>query len=172
MGMQYDVKQGHLNQSGFFVLGRNRVKGISFFGSGSDATLVLFDTASVPVTASVTYARSGTTVTVTKTAHGLVTGDVVGIHFDSNTSQSGTDGNYVITVTASSTFTLTDINSGTITSTAASYVSGGGRWLMTYEIDSTDTFSNAPLIPGEGVLAVNGIYALMANIDSVQIYYG
>ena len=172
MGMQYDVKQGHLNQSGFFVLGRNRVKGISFFGSGSDATLVLFDTTSAPVTASVTYARSGTTVTVTKTAHGLSTGDVVGIHFDSNTSQSATDGNYVITVTASSTFTLTDINSGTITSTAASYVSGGGRWLMTYEIDSTDTFSNAPLIPGEGVLAVNGIYALMANIDSVQIYYG
>jgi len=172
MGMQTDVKQGHLNQSGFFVLGRNRVKGISFFGSGSDATLVLFDTTTAPVTASVTYARSGTTVTVTKVAHGLVTGDVVGIHFDSNTSQSATDGNYSITRTGADTFTLTDINSGTITSTAASYVSGGGRWLMTYEIDSTDTFSNAPFIPGEGVLAVNGIYALMTNIDSAQIYYG
>jgi len=172
MGMQTDVKQGHLNQSGFFVLGRNRVKGISFFGSGSDATLVLFDTTTAPVTASVTYARSGTTVTVTKTAHGLITGDVVGIHFDSNTSQSATDGNYSITRTGADTFTLTDINSGTITSTAASYVSGGGRWLMTYEIDSTDTFSNAPFIPGEGVLAVNGIYALMTNIDSSQIYYG
>ena len=170
--MQTDVKQGHLNQSGFFVLGRNRVKGVSFFGNGTDGTLVLFDTASVPVTASVTYARSGTTVTVTKTAHGLVTGDVVGIHFDSNTSQSATDGNYTITRTGANTFTLTDINSGTITSTAASYVSGGGRWLMTYEIDSTDTFSNAPIIPGEGVLAVNGIYALMTNIDSTQIYYG
>ena len=170
--MQTDVKQGHLNQSGFFVLGRNRVKGISFFGNGTDATLVLFDTTSVPVTASVTYARSGTTVTVTKTSHGLVTGDVVGIHFDSNTSQSATDGNYTITRTGANTFTLTDINSGTITSTAASYVSGGGRWLMTYEIDSTDTFSNAPIIPGEGVLAVNGIYALMTNIDSTQIYYG
>jgi hypothetical protein len=172
MGMQYDVKQGHLNQSGFFVLGRNRVKGISFFGAGTDATLVLFDTASVPVTASVTYARSGNTVTVTKTAHGLSTGDVVGIHFDSNTSVSATDGNYSITKTGADTFTLTDINSGTITSTAASYVSGGGRWLMTYEIDSTDTFSNAPIIPGEGVLAANGIYALMNNIDSTQIYYG
>ena len=170
--MQTDVKQGHLNQSGFFVLGRNRVKGISFFGTGTDGTVVLFDTASVPVTSSVTYARSGTTVTVTKTAHGLSTGNVVGIHFDSNTSQSATDGNYVITVASSSTFTLTDINSGTITSTAASYVSGGGRWLMTYEIDSTDTFSNAPVIPGEGVLAANGIYALMTNIDSTQIYYG
>ena len=172
MSMQYDVKQGHLNQSGFFVLGRNRVKGISFFGSGSDATLVLFDTTTAPVTASVTYARSGTTVTVTKTAHGLITGDVVGIHFDSNTSQSATDGNYTITRTGADTFTLTDINSGTITSTAAAYVSGGGRWLMTYEIDSTDTFSNAPFIPGEGVLAVKGIYALMTNIDSSQIYYG
>ena len=170
--MQTDVKQGHLNQSGFFVLGRNRVKGISFFGTGTDGTVVLFDTASAPVTSSVTYARSGTTVTVTKTAHGLSTGNVVGIHFDSNTSQSATDGNYVITVASSSTFTLTDINSGTITSTAASYVSGNGRWLMTYEIDSTDTFSNAPIIPGEGVLATQGIYALMTNIDSTQIYYG
>ena len=170
--MQTDVKQGHLNQSGFFVLGRNRVKGISFFGTGTDGTVVLFDTTSAPVTSSVTYARSGTTVTVTKTAHGLSTGNVVGIHFDSNTSQSATDGNYVITVASSSTFTLTDINSGTITSTAASYVSGDGRWLMTYEIDSTDTFSNAPIIPGEGVLATQGIYALMTNIDSTQIYYG
>jgi hypothetical protein len=170
--MQTDVKQGHLNQSGFFVLGRNRVKGISFFGTGTDGTVVLFDTTSAPVTSSVTYARSGTTVTVTKTAHGLSTGNVVGIHFDSNTSQSATDGNYVITVASSSTFTLTDINSGTITSTAASYVSGNGRWLMTYEIDSTDTFSNAPIIPGEGVLATQGIYALMTNIDSTQIYYG
>jgi len=170
--MQTDVKQGHLNQSGFFVLGRNRVKGISFFGTGTDGTVILFDTASVPVTSSVTYARSGTTVTVTKVAHGLITGDVVGIHFDSNASVSATDGNYSITRTSADAFTLTDINTGTITSTAASYVSGGGRWLMTYEIDATDTFSNAPFIPGEGVLAVNGIYALMTNIDSTQIYYG
>ena len=133
---------------------------------------MLFDTTSAPVTASVTYARTDTTVTVTKTAHGLVTGDVVGIHFNSNTSVSATDGNYTITRTGADTFTLTDINSGSITSTAASYVSGGGRWLMTYEIDATDTFSNAPFIPGEGVIAANGIYALMTNIDSAQIFYG
>jgi hypothetical protein len=170
--MQTDVKQGHLNQSGFFVLGRNRVKGISFFGAGTDGTLVLFDTTTTPVTSSVTYARSGTTVTVTKVAHGLSTGDIVGIHFDSNTSQSATDGNYSITRTSADAFTLTDINTGTITSTAASYVSGGGRWLLTYEVDGTDTFENSPNIPGEGVLATNGIYALMTNIDSTQIYYG
>lgn len=170
MGMQYDVKQGHLNGSGFFVLGRNRVKAISYFGGGG--TLVLFDTTSAPVTSSVTYARSGTTVTVTKTAHGLATGNVVGIHFDANTGVSATDGNYTITVTGANTFTLTDINSGTITSTAALYVSGVNRWLLTYETQATDEFQNSPIIPGEGVLVVNGIYAHMSSIDSAQIYYG
>ena len=82
MGMQTDVKQAHLNGSGFFVKGRNRVKGISMVGAGSaDGTLVLFDAAAAPVTASVTYARSGTTVTVSKTAHGLTRWSVIGIHF-------------------------------------------------------------------------------------------
>ena len=170
MGMQYDVKQGHLNESGFFVLGRNRIKAISYFGGG--ATLVLFDTTVAPVTSSVTYAQSGTTVTVSKTAHGLVTGDVVGIHFDSNTGVSATDGNYSITRVDANSFTLTDINSRTITSTAAIYVSGVNRWLLTYETHSTDEFQNSPIIPGEGVLAVNGIYAYMSSMDSAQIYYG
>jgi hypothetical protein len=170
MAMQYDVKQGHLNQSGFFVLGRNRVKGVSFYGGRG--TLVLFDTTTAPVTSSVTYARTNTVVTVTKTAHGLSTGNVVGIHFASNAGVSATDGNYTITRTDADTFTLNDINTGSITSTAALYVSGANRWLMTYETHSSDEFQNAPMIPGEGVLAVNGIYAYMSAIDAAQIYYG
>ena len=170
MGMQYDVKQGHLNESGFFVLGRNRVKAISFFGGSG--TLVLFDTTVAPVTSSVTYARTGTLVTVSKTAHGLVTGDVVGIHFDSNTGVSATDGNYSITRVNANSFTLNDINTGSITSTAALYVSGVNRWLLTYETHSTDEFQNSPIIPGEGVLAANGIYAYMSGIDAAQIFYG
>jgi len=170
MAMQYDVKQGHLNESGFFVLGRNRIKAISYFGGGG--TLVLFDTTSAPVTSSVTYARTGTIVTVSKTSHGLATGDVVGIHFDSNNGVSATDGNYTITVTGANSFTLNDINTGSISSTAALYVSGVNRWLLTYETHSTDEFQNSPIIPGEGVLVVNGIYAYMSAIDSAQIYYG
>jgi len=170
MGMQYDVKQGHLNESGFFVLGRNRVKAVSFFGGGG--TLVLFDTTVAPVTSSVTYARTGTLVTVSKTSHGLATGDVVGIHFNSNSGVSATDGNYSITRVDANSFTLNDINTGSITSTAALYVSGVNRWLLTYETHSSDEFQNAPLIPGEGVLAVNGIYAYMSAIDAAQIYYG
>jgi hypothetical protein len=170
MAMQYDVKQGHLNESGFFVLGRNRIKAISYFGGGG--TLVLFDTTSAPVTSSVTYARTGTLVTVSKTSHGLVTGDVVGIHFDSNSGVSATDGNYSITRVDANSFTLNDINTGSITSTAALYVSGVNRWLLTYETHASDEFQNSPIIPGEGVLVVNGIYAYMSAIDSAQIYYG
>jgi hypothetical protein len=169
--MQYDVKQGHLNQSGFFVLGRNRVKGVSFYGAGG--TLVLFDTTTAPVTSSVTYGRSGTTVTIAKTAHGLTTGTVVGIHFAAGSGGAATDGNYVITVTTADAFTITDINTGNITgSPAALYVSGASRWLITYETHASDEFQNAPLIPGEGVLAVNGIYAYMSAIDGAQVYYG
>ena len=170
MAMQYDVKQGHLNESGFFVLGRNRVKAISYFGGG--ATLVLFDTTVAPVTSSVTYARTGTLVTVSKTSHGLATGDVVGIHFDSTGGVSATDGNYSITRVDANSFTLTDINSGSIASTAALYVSGVNRWLLTYETHASDDFQNSPIIPGEGVLATNGIYAYMSSMDSAQIYYG
>jgi hypothetical protein len=171
MAMQYDVKQGHLNESGFFVLGRNRVKAISFFGGSG--TLVLFDTTSAPVTSSVTYERVGTLVTVTKTAHGLVTGNTVGIHFNSLSNLSATDGNYTITRLSANTFSLTDINTGSIADTAtALYVSGVNRWLLTYETHSSDEFQNSPIIPGEGVLAQNGIYAYMNAIDAAQIYYG
>ena len=170
MAMQYDVKQGHLNASGFFVLGRNRIKAISYFGGG--ATLVLFDTTVAPVAASVTYARTGTLVTVSKTAHGLATGDVVGIHFNSTGGVSATDGNYSITRVDANSFTLNDINTGSISSTAALYVSGVNRWLLTYETHASDDFQNSPIIPGEGVLANNGIYAYMSSMDSAQIYYG
>ena len=171
MAMQYDVKQGHLNESGFFVLGRNRVKAISFFGGSG--TLVLFDTTSAPVTSSVTYERVGTLVTVTKTAHGLVTGNTVGIHFNSLSNVSATDGNYTITRLNADEFTLTDINTGSIADTAtALYVTGANRWLLTYETHSSDEFQNSPIIPGEGVLAQNGIYAYMNAIDAAQIYYG
>jgi hypothetical protein len=168
--MQYDVKQAHLNSSGYFVKFATRVKGVSFAGSASAGTLVLFDTATTPVSASVTYAQAANTVTVTKTAHGLITGDVIGIHFLSNAGVSATDGTYAITKTGADTFTVTDINSRTITSTAAVYAVG--KWLMTYEITAGDQYTNVPFVPGEGVRANTGVYGYMVNLDSAQIIYG
>ena len=171
--MATNVKQAHINASGFLVMGRNRIRGLSFVGTATAGELVMFDTTSAPVTSSVTYGRSGTTVTVAKTAHGLVTGDVVGIHYADGTGGTATDGNYSITRIDANSFSLTDINTGSISgSPAAAYVSGNNRWLLTYEISATDIFNNAPLIPGEGVVAVNGIYAYMVNLLAVNIYYG
>ena len=170
MGMQYDVKQAHLNSSGYLVSYGTRVKGISFTGTATAGYVTLFDASSVPVSSSVTYAQSGNTVTVTKTAHGLTTGTVIGIHFLSNTGVSATDGTYSITRVDANSFTLTDINSRTITSTAAVYAVG--RWILTYEASANDTFSNAPIVPGEGLRANTSVYAEMSNMDSVQIYYG
>ena len=166
--MQTDVKSGHLNNSGFVVLGRNRLKAVSMVGTATAGTLDIFDTTTAPVAA--TYARSGTTITVTQTAHGLATGNVVGIAFATASGSSGTNGNYVITVTSSSTFTVTDINSGTIAAlTVATYAP---LWLASYDTGAADLFGNFALIPGEGILVKNGIYLNMSNLLSANIYYG
>ena len=168
MGMQTDVKSGHLNNSGFAVLGRNRLKAVSMVGTATAGTLDIFDTTTAPVAA--TYARSGTTITVTKSAHGLSTGNVVGLTFATASGTSGTNGNYVITVASSSTFTVTDINSGTIAGgTVAAYAS---LWVASYDTGASDLFGNFALIPGEGILVKNGIYLNMSNLTSANIYYG
>ena len=171
--MQTDVLAGHLDVSGFIVpTGRNRVKQITFQGSGGGAGVVeLFDTTVAPTTA--TYGRSSALVTVTKSAHGLATGDRVGIGFSAAAGASATDGNYVITVVDSSTFTFTDPNSGTVTpGTACRYVNSGARWLVSFGTSTSVTTPVAVLIPGEGMLAALGIYANLSNASYVTVFYG
>jgi hypothetical protein len=168
--MQYDVKQAHLNQSGILVPFTTRLKSISVTGTATAGTLSLFDTVTAPVTTA-TYGRSGTTVTITQSAHGLTTGQVIGIDFASGTGGTATNGNYVVTVTDSSTFTITDINSGTITASPA-LVYSTGKWMASYDITAGDSYNNAPFIPGEGVKAFTGIYAYMTNLTAVNIFYG
>ena len=173
MTMQYDVQGGHLDVSGFIVPnGRNRVKQITFQGSGGGAGVVeLFDTTVAPTSA--TYGRSSALVTVTKSAHGLATGDRVGIGFSAAAGASATDGNYVITVVDSSTFTFTDPNSGTVTAgTACRYVNSGARWLVSFGTSTSVTTPVAVLIPGEGMLAALGIYANLSNTSFVTVFYG
>lgn len=167
--MQTDVKAGHLNNTGFVVLGRTRLKAVSIVGTATAGTLDIFDTITAPVT-DATYARTTTTITVTKTAHGLVTGDVRGFSFASVSGSSATNGNYSITKTGANTFTLTDINSGSIAaSTAMAYST---LWVNSYDVGAGDLFGNYALIPGEGVVVKNGIYLIMTNITSANVYYG
>jgi len=173
MAMQYDVQAAHLDVSGFIAsAGRYRVKQITFQGSGGGAGVVeIFDTAVAPITAS--YGRTGTLVTVTKSAHGLSTGDRVGIGFSAAAGASGTDGNYVITVVDSSTFTLDDPNSGTVTpGTACRYVNNGARWLVSFGTAQSVTNPVAVLVPGEGLLAAKGVYASISNTSFVTVFYG
>jgi hypothetical protein len=170
MAMQYDVKQAHLNGSGIFVVGPTRIKGISLTGTATAGQLIVFDTLTAPVTTG-TYGRSGTTVTVTQSAHGLANGQVIGIDFAAGTGGTATNGNYAVTVLTSSTFTITDINSGSITAGAA-MVYSTGKWLITYDVAAGDTYNNAPFIPGEGVRADNGLYGYITNLTAANIYYG
>jgi len=68
---------------------------------------------------SATYGQSGTTITITKTAHGYSVGDFVVIDF---TAGSATDGNYEITSKTDNTFTVTSATNATISSgTACTY---------------------------------------------------
>ena len=166
--MQTDVKAGHLNESGFVLKYRTRLKAVSTVGTANAGTLDIFDTIATPVAA--TYARTAAVITITKVAHGLVTGDVVGIAFATASGTSGTNGNYSITRTGADTFTVTDINSGTVAGgTAAVYST---LWVASYDIGATDVFSNFALIPGEGIVVKNGIYLQMSNLTSANVYYG
>jgi hypothetical protein len=97
--MQTDVKAAHINQSGFLTKFRCRKKQVTLAGNASQSgKLAFFDTQTAPVT-SATYGRSGNTITVSSTGHGLATGSAVGISFNSSSGVSATDGNYIITLT-------------------------------------------------------------------------
>lgn len=168
MTMQTDVLSAHLNVSGQMVVGRARLKGLISMGTATAGTVNFWDATTAPV--AVTYERSGTTVTVTLAAHGLTTGDKVGLTFAADGSgRAATNGNYVVTVLTSSTYTVTDINSGTVT--AATAATQGTKWMTSFDTNTGSDVTTL-LIPGEGVLASNGIYCQMSNQTSVTAFYG
>jgi hypothetical protein len=171
MTMQTDVLSGHLHQSGFIVTqSRSRVKSVSYKGTASAGQLDLFSTTTAPITA--TYAQSTTTVTVTKSNHGLTTGDIIGIAFALGTGGAAFSGNYSITRVDANTFTITSPNSASITAGAACVYVVNGTWLMTVETTAGDTYQNYLLLPGEGILSKQTVYAYMSNIDVTTVFYG
>lgn len=166
MGMQTDVKSAHLNSSGILVPTRCRVKSFTVIGTTTPGELVFWDDPTVPV--AVTYARSGNTITVTHNAHGLVTGDLIGLHFLPGTGGTATDGNYTVTKLTDNTYTVQDINSGTITAGASAWE--GENWVCTVETNAQgDAFSM--LLPGEGMLFENLVYVKLTNIDNITVFY-
>lgn len=170
MTMQYDVRTSKIQGSGFMYVGRVRLKQGTVLGNGTAGYVDFFDTSVAPTAA--TYGRSGTTVTVTKSAHGLTTGNVVGIAYVAASNVAPVSGNYPITVVDANTFTITDLNSGTIaTSTVCNYVANGNYWIAGINT-GTNLQPFQILIPSEGILCLNGIYSNSSNINSTQITYG
>jgi hypothetical protein len=161
MAMQYDVKSVHNTVSGLAVGYRTRLKGVLI----SPSTAVTFNTTFCNnVSQSGTYNIPGsTTCTVTIANHGLTTGDRVYLDFTTGTAQDQT---YVVTVTSPSAFTVT---------TASLTTSGNVTMYpeVLAEFDCSNGTAFYTLIPGEGILAQDGIYVGIPNVAiTTTLFHG
>lgn len=161
MAMQYDVKSVHNTVSGLAVGYRTRLKGVLI----SPSTAVTFNTTFCNnVSQSGTYNIPGsTTCTVTIANHGLTTGDRVYLDFTTGTAQDQT---YVVTVTSPSAFTVT---------TASLTTSGNVTMYpeILAEFDCSNGTAFYTLIPGEGILAQDGIYVGIPNVAiTTTLFHG
>jgi hypothetical protein len=177
MAMQYDVTSAHINGDGFAIVGRTRLKGFIVSGQASAGTVDFFDTLTTPVTA--TYGSVGTLITVTSSAHGLVTGDYVGIAFQAAGGVSGTDGNYRVTYVDANTFTVTSLNTVSVaTNTACTYAAGSDAhrspWVTAVDTSAVTAGGQTMFVtlPGEGILIHYGLYLDTFNINSVTVFFG
>jgi hypothetical protein len=166
MAMQYDVKSAHLSASGVAVTYRTRIKGAIVSANASAATRNTVFANNVTQTG--TYGRSTNTVTVTITNHGLATGDRVWLVFSAGTGGTATTNVYAVTVTNANVFTVTDTASGSITGSPAVTMYAD----ILLEADSYNPTAFNVIIPGEGILASDGIYVgLVANVTAT-VFYG
>jgi len=159
MGMQYDVKSLHAQSSKVVVNYRTRLKSVIVSPATASQKNVAFAN---NVTKTGTYdIPTSTTCTVTITNHGLTTGDRVWLDFTSGTA---VDNVYVVTVTTANAFEVTTASlttSGNVTMYAD----------ILLEVDTFNATAFSVLIPGEGVLAENGIYVgLVSNVTATVIY--
>jgi hypothetical protein len=160
MAMQYDVKSEHLAASGVAVGYRTRLKGAVMSPTTTAAKNVIFAD-NVPQTG--TYNIPGSTVcTITITAHGLTNGDRIWVDFTSGTA---VDNVYVVANVTTNTFTVT-----TASLTTSGNVTVYGAVLM--EIDCFNPTAFNAVVPGEGILANNGIYVGLPSGVSATVFYG
>lgn len=157
MGMQYDVKSIHASVSGLSVGYRTRLKGAVIFPLVTATRYSVF-VDDISVTG--TYSRTTTTATITATNHGLSTGQWAYLDWDL------TDDPYQVTVVDANTFTVTVANSGGTSGAAVVWP----RVLL--QADSQNATAYSIVIPGEGILAENGIRTFVdANVHAT-IFYG
>jgi hypothetical protein len=164
MGMQYDVKAAHLNASGIAYIGRTRLKGFLTVGGTTAGTVNIWDSTSTALGG--TYSRTGNVVTVTVTSHNLANGQAFGF---AATTGNASSGNFTVaSVANANAFTFTDtLNSGSTTGNCGINT----RWMLTFDTANNQAETYI-LMPGEGILAENGISLGLANQVSMTVIYG
>lgn len=161
MAMQYDVKSYHNTASGVAVPYKTRLKGVVI----SPSTSVTYNTSFCNnVYESGTYNVPGSTVcTVTIAGHGLSNGDRVYLDFTSGTAQ---DEAYDVSNVTANTFTVA-VTSATTSGNVNMYPD------ILAEFDCSSGTSFYTLIPGEGVVAEDGIYVGIPSTSvTTTIFYG
>ncbi len=155
--IQYDVRSTHASASGLMIGGRVRLKGAVIFPfSAATGYTTFVDN----VSAAGTYARATTTATITSANHGLTTGQWVYLDWDL------ADNPYQVTVTGDNTFTVTVANSGAASGSVTIYTT------VLMQADASNATAYTVVIPGDGIVARNGIRVFLAADVHTTIFYG
>lgn len=162
MAMQYDVKSFHATSSSLAFGSRARLKGVII----SPSTSTTFNSCVVDTAGALTgtYDIPGsTTCTVTIANHGLSNGDTVGLNFTSGTA-------------VDDSYTVSNVTTNTFTVTTASLTTSGNVTMypkILTEIDCSSGTAFYTLIPGEGILATEGLFCLLPSTTvTMTIFYG
>jgi hypothetical protein len=154
---QYDVRSKHAAVSGLMIGGRVRLKGAVVFPfTGATGYTTFVD----DVSAAGTYARTTTTATITSANHGLKTGDWVYLDWDL------ADNPYQVTVTGTDTFTVTVADSGAASGNVTVWYS------VLLQADASNATAYTIVVPGDGIVARNGIRVFLAANIHATIFYG
>jgi hypothetical protein len=160
--MQTDVKSAYIKSSGVLVTPLPyRLKGcVVTSGTSSLRNVAACNPTTVK---SGTYSQTGTTATITITAHGLTNGQRVFVDFLTGTSR---DGMYDITYIGANSFSVTTANS---VSTSGDVNIYPGIYM---ELDTYSTVGLSVLIPGQGILCPGGIFFGCGPSVTAMVYYG
>jgi hypothetical protein len=156
--MQYDVKSKHLSAPGVAYGSRTRLKGAIISANATAAARNVLFMDNDPQAG--TYSITSTTLTVT-VANTLTAGDRVFLDF---TSGSAVDGAYTVLTANATSFTVTTAASGTGNVTV--YLT------LLLEADTYNPTAYSILVPGEGILAENGIYVGLPTNVTATTFYG